>query len=276
MTNNLFDYHLHSFHSPDGNMGMETIVERAQKLGLAEICITDHVEVDASFGHEWQANAETVAALLDDLNRMQEVTNGFVKRGVELAFPDNNPGTVEDLTRLVKPDDFDFAIISLHQYKGDSPFFESFFKERTLAEAAASYIKWINQRIREFPTEYYDVVGHIDVVVKGSHTCADPSLSLSFFEEEVRELFRFLIDKGKSLEVNTSAYRTLPGNKVHGLDWLTLFAQMGGEYVTIGSDAHRPEHIGYRLQDAINLIREAGIPYLATFDKRQAIMHKVK
>ena len=51
---------------------------------------------------------------------------------------------------------------------------------------------------------------------------------------------------------------------------------MGGEYVTIGSDAHKKEQIGYRLADALDLIRAAGIPYFATFDQRQAIMHKVK
>ena len=34
-------------------------------------------------------------------------------------------------------------------------------------------------------------------------------LSLSFFEEELRELFRYLIDNGKTM-MNTSAYRALP------------------------------------------------------------------
>ncbi len=276
MTNNLFDYHLHSFHSPDGSMELETIVQRARELGLTEICITDHVEVDSSYGDDWQTSPETLRALLNDLKRMQELTNGFVKKGVELGFPDYNPGTVKDMVSLVNPDDFDFIIVSLHQYHGISPLTDTFFKERTLAEAAAAYIKEINERIREFPTEYYDVLGHIDFVVKGSHGYDDPSLSLSFFEEELRELFRFLIDKGKSLEVNTSAYRALPGHKLHGLDWLTLFAQMGGEYVTIGSDAHKKEQIGYRLADALDLVRAAGIPYFATFDQRQAIMHKVK
>ncbi len=276
MTSNLFDYHLHSIYSPDGSMEMETIVNRARELGLAEICITDHVEVDSSFGDEWQTSTETLRALLSDLNRMQELTDGFVKRGAELAFPDHNPGTVKDMVSLVNPDDFDFIIVSLHQYQGESPFSDTFFRERTLAEGAATYIRSINERIREFPTEYYDVLGHIDFVVKGFHGCKDPRLSLSFFEEELRELFRYLIDNGKTLEVNTSIYRSLPGNKVHGLDWLTLFAQMGGEFVTIGSDAHREEQIGYRLKDALNLIREAGIPYLATFDKRRAILHKIK
>ena len=48
MSNLLFDYHLHSRHSPDGSMEMDTILKRAQELGLAEICITDHIEVDNS------------------------------------------------------------------------------------------------------------------------------------------------------------------------------------------------------------------------------------
>ena len=276
MSNLLFDYHLHSRHSPDGSMEMDTILKRAQELGLAEICITDHIEVDNSFGDEWESNSEIVSALLADLNRMQEMSDGYVKKGVELAFPDNDPGTVEDMIKLINPKDFDYAIVSLHQYNGESTFSENYFDERDLATGAANYIRWINDRIRIFPLEYFDSVGHIDFTVKGPHGYDDPTLSLSFFEEELRELFRYLIDNGKTIEVNTSAYRALPENKVHGLDWLTLFAQMGGEYVTIGSDAHQEKHIGYRLDDALNLIREAGIPYVASFNERVARMHKLR
>lgn len=272
----LFDYHLHSFHSPDGSMKMETILKRAQELGLAEICITDHVEVDNTFGDEWQTTKEKVQAQLDDMNRIQKMSNNFVKKGVELAFPDNDPGTVEDMCNLINPDDYDFSIISLHQYNGESPFSDSFFTDRTLPEGAATYVDWINKRIRDFPLEYYDCVGHIDFVSKGTHGLDDPSLKLSFFEKELRELFRFLIDNGKTFEVNTSAFKSLPSNKVHGLDWLTLFAQMGGEFVVIGSDAHREEFIGYRLDQALELIKEAGIPYVATYDKHYPTLHKIK
>lgn len=276
MKNILFDYHLHSFHSPDGEMKMETIFKRAQELGLAEICITDHIEVDNLFGDESQTTSATIKALLDDLNHIKEMSNGFVKKGVELGFPDNDPGTVKDMVELVNPDDFDFSIISLHQYQGMSPFSEDFFDYHTLPERAANYVKWINERIRQFPLEYFDCVGHIDYVVKGTHGLDNPSLSLSFFEEELRELFRYLIDNGKTIEVNTSAFKSLPANKTHGLDWLTLFAQMGGEFVIIGSDAHKEEFIGYRLDEALNLIREAGIPYVATYDKHQPVLHKLK
>ncbi|MDD4323854.1 MAG: histidinol-phosphatase HisJ family protein [Eubacteriales bacterium] len=276
MKNLLFDYHLHSLHSPDGSMTIDTIVKRAQELGLAEICITDHVEVDNSFGAEWQTSKEQVKVQLDELNRFKEQSNGYVKKGVELAFPDNDPGTVEDMRELVNPGDYDYSIASLHQYTGDSPFSGTFFDERTLPEAAATYVKWINERIREFPLDYFDCVGHIDFVVKGPHGIEDPSLSLTYFEEELRELFRYLIDNGKTFEVNTSAYKSLPGKKVHGLDWLTLFAEMGGEFVVIGSDAHKEEYIGYRLDDALALVQEAGIPYVATFDKHQPVLHKVK
>ena len=134
MSNLLFDYHLHSRHSPDGSMEMDTILKRAQELGLAEICITDHIEVDNSFGDEWESNSEIVTALLADLNRMQEMSDGYVKKGVELAFPDNDPGTVEDMIKLINPKDFDYAIVSLHQYNGESTFSENYFDERDLPQ----------------------------------------------------------------------------------------------------------------------------------------------
>ena len=42
--NYITDYHLHSTISPDGNNSMTEMAEAAVRLGVDELCFTDHVE----------------------------------------------------------------------------------------------------------------------------------------------------------------------------------------------------------------------------------------
>ena len=54
-----------------------------------------------------------------------------------------------------------------------------------------------------------------------------------------------------------------------GLQILRWYAQMGGERVTLGSDAHRPDQIGLHLPEALAAARAAGLKYLTFFERRQ-------
>ena len=45
--------------------------------------------------------------------------------------------------------------------------------------------------------------------------------------------------------------------------------------MTTGSDAHRAERVGNRLDEAIELAREAGIGYLATFEHLIPVFHRI-
>jgi histidinol-phosphatase (PHP family) len=74
--------------------------------------------------------------------------------------------------------------------------------------------------------------------------------------------------KGMAIEVNTITLRRSiqelsPSRTI--LDW---FHELGGQWVTLGSDAHAPEKIGYRFQDALAAVQFAGFKHLASFEGR--------
>ena len=48
-------------------------------------------------------------------------------------------------------------------------------------------------------------------------------------------------------------------------DTLALYREMGGEKVTVGSDAHRPEDVGCFIRQRQELLRECGFRYFTTF-----------
>jgi len=50
---------------------------------------------------------------------------------------------------------------------------------------------------------------------------------------------------------------------------------MGGEIITIGSDAHKPEHIGGFFPRAEEALRFCGFQYYTVFEKRNPEFHKL-
>lgn len=52
------------------------------------------------------------------------------------------------------------------------------------------------------------------------------------------------------------------------------FRELGGEIITVGSDAHDRNRVGQYVNDAICMIGEV-FPYVCTFEKRKPIFHKI-
>ena len=77
----------------------------------------------------------------------------------------------------------------------------------------------------------------------------------------------------KALELNTSPLKkgfpeTNPGKAI-----LKKYHDFGGRLVTVGSDAHTPEGVGFAFDRAAMLLKECGFTEYATFEKRQPVMH---
>ena len=96
-------------------------------------------------------------------------------------------------------------------------------------------------------------------------------LTLEPFREQVEEIFRQVAGSGHALEVNTCRGMSLA-------EWLPLlrcFKACGGEFVTVGSDAHQPEHMALGIPEALALLQEAGLSYVTTYRGRRPVPHKL-
>ena len=72
---------------------------------------------------------------------------------------------------------------------------------------------------------------------------------------------------GCGIELNTNRGNApLPGEK-----WLRIYRELGGEIITLGSDAHRPRHIGCAIRGAAGAAESrAALPRFCTFDAVEA------
>jgi histidinol-phosphatase (PHP family) len=81
---------------------------------------------------------------------------------------------------------------------------------------------------------------------------------------------KICIERGLALDVNVSGLRKpaqiiMPDPLI--LKW---YAEMGGQRVTLGSDAHRLSEVSLHLEKAVEAIHAAGIKHLTQFERRQA------
>lgn len=51
-------------------------------------------------------------------------------------------------------------------------------------------------------------------------------------------------------------------------DILKMYKELGGEITTIGSDAHLPEHIGYKFEDIPKILKSIGFNYYTVFENQ--------
>ncbi len=92
--------------------------------------------------------------------------------------------------------------------------------------------------------------------------------------DAIDAIIRHIAQNGIGLEINTSVYNT-HDEKMWGKDIIRRYIQLGGEYITVGSDAHSINRVGWRIQDAIELAKSANVRYIATFLDMKPIFHKI-
>ena len=114
----MFDFHLHSKVSFDSECLPKEIVLEAERLGLKEICFTDHYD----FNDDPTKNR--------DLFTIEEYSKAYdslssdtvkIRRGVEFGLTTWNQ---KELDELLASRNFDFVIGSVHYAGGYDPYYE--------------------------------------------------------------------------------------------------------------------------------------------------------
>lgn len=47
---------------------------------------------------------------------------------------------------------------------------------------------------------------------------------------------------------------------------LKRYHELGGEIITVGADAHKPEHVAYDFDKVSNILKDAGFMYYTVFE----------
>ncbi len=260
------DYHLHSHYSHDSQATMAEQCASAVAKGLPEIGLTDHYDLhplDECAGYfrlaDWAAELDRVRAEFAD--RL------IVRAGIEIG----EPHLFQAETRaLLAQYPFDYALGSLH-WVGDAVVFDPTYFERPADEAFGRYFEELERMTR---VGGFDVLSHFDVVVRHGLPIYG-AYAPRRYAEVIRAVLKNCIDRGIALDINSQGLRRRCGVLTPNVEVLTWYVELGGERVTLGSDAHHPQDIGADLEAALDAARAAGLQYVTQFERRQAKLTRI-
>lgn len=267
----LADYHVHSDFSTDSDTLMEATIERAIELGLTRLCFTDHMDYDFPKGYfeeekPFEFDVEQYIRKIEDMNRKYG-SDIKILTGIELGIKTN---IVKQLNNLLDQYSFDFVIASSHLLDNYDPYFPDYWEtiQNDSAQGIRNYFKSICENIEAF--QNFDVYGHLDYIVRyvpDKNFIYNPDE----FQEEIDEVLKTIIKYNKGIEVNTAGLKYgLPFAHPHS-KLLKRYLELGGTTITIGSDAHKPEHLAYDFDKVADILKESGITSYNIFENRKIV-----
>ena len=262
-----YDNHVHTHFSPDSQEKMQNYIDKAIAIGLNGLCFTDHLDLDSPLemgGDKWTFDIAQMTREVDKLDKKGLSVGRGIEMGVRLC-----DGIIPRTEEIVRKHELDFIIASVHFLDGFDPYFPAFFDNKSRAQGFARYLEVILECLKQ--TDYYCAVGHIDYPVKG---CPYPRKSMQYTDapDLIDALFRHIIERGKCIEINTSVLARL-GEEAPDLRIYKRYRELGGEFLSFGSDSHRTATLGQHFAQAGALAKAAGIKYAVSFEKLQPIMH---
>ncbi len=253
------DAHLHTDLSPDSDVPVDVYAAAALERGIAELAITDHVDFEPgapAFAYSTFEERERIVREAAERWGPRGVTIRF---GVELTYDRSWEAEIRDhLARHA----YDFTIGSVHD-RVESPYHparvRSWVSGRSLAEIVEPSFAEVEAAAR---SGLFDALGHLDVVKRYLHPHVSTE-QLAAAPELYEPILRALVESGTALEINTSGLRHRVGETYPPAAIVARFRELGGRAVTVGSDAHRPDHFAWALADGYEEAAAGGFDALA-------------
>lgn len=261
----MFDYHMHSNVSFDGHDPAEKMVQMALKAGLKEICFTDHIDHEVL---EPKTGMVFDTAVYNAAYDHLEAPGLKIRKGMEFGLkPCNQAELKQDLQRR----HFDFVLGSIHFVDEVDVYLAPYWEGKTLQEGTRLFLENTYACVKAH--EDFDVLAHLTFISKGRGHPTHELIPMKDWQEIVDEILRELARKGKGLEMNTSGVDRC-GDFLPSADYFRRFRELGGEIVTIGSDAHTADRVGQYTDRACEILKEI-FGYVCTFEDRKPIFHKL-
>ena len=261
----MFDFHMHSRVSFDGHDTGLQLAQAAVQAGLKEICFTDHR--DFLRQEREQTMLFDPAAYSAEYDAL-EVPGLTIRRGVEYGLYNDN---VESMHQELQQRNYDFVLGSIHFVDDIDVYFAEYWQGKTVWEAQRRYFETMLECVRVH--EDFDVLSHMTYLHKGTGSPVKAPLPYEDHREIIDEILRILAAKGKGLELNTSGMDRC-GGFLPTPDYFRRFKELGGQIVTVGSDAHRSDRVGQYSFEACQVLKDI-FGHVCTFEGRKPVFHKL-
>ena len=285
MLKGLIDCHTHCRFSPDGQDEPIQLAQKAIERGLTAWALTDHCECNTWFEPE-HYGIDSKTADYDDIimyncrkyhndsiepiNVLAQQLEGRIEfvRGAELGQPLQ---AVEIADEILSDKALDFVIGSLHNNAGSPDFYYLQYDKMTAAEITKLLDDYFAQLLEMCEWGRFDVLGHITYPLRYITGKYAISIDLNRYKDICAQIFKTLIGKGKGIEINTSGLFTDYKTTMPDRSLLALYKDLGGEVLSLGSDAHCAEKIGQGIDIGAQLAKDCGFKYCTYFKNHKPV-----
>jgi histidinol-phosphatase (PHP family) len=236
----MFDTHVHTKVSTDSEMEIEDAIKSAQNKNISLI-ITEHM--DLKFPEEGLFCFD-----VDDYFRKYSKYRGEnLLLGIEIGIKDD---CLEESREVITKGPFDYVLGSVHLVDNLDVYYETYYKGKSKKEAYEKYLATILNGIQKY--EFIDSMGHIDYISRYSRY-DDKEIYYREFSDMIDQILKTLIAKDKCMEINTRRLNDESAVK-NLINIYKRFRELGGKYVTVGSDAHNTTAIGSNFHVAKEIV----------------------
>lgn len=263
----LADSHTHTCFSFDSDTCPDAQADAAIAAGLQYLCITDHYDPGIGSEESSTPDLESYFRAIDGIQAAY-AKKLRILRGIELGLSPEGEPFISDFLRF-RPY-FDFIIGSVHYVQGDDPGEHAFWQKWEGTTGYRAYYESTLDNVSRY--HGYDVCGHLDYVSRYGKQEQRP-YDIKAYLPLIDEILKVLIRKGIGLECNTAGIRSISGIPNPDMVILKRYRELGGEILTVGSDAHVPEHIGYQFDSLRDYLKACGFQYYTVFQKHKPLFY---
>lgn len=241
----LFDCHMHTEFSTDSIMKIDDVIQIAKENNIG-VTLTEHCDFNLPDPTIFRLDA------INYFNTYSSLKGEALLLGVEIGM---SQSIVDLNNNFTKKHSFDFIIGSMHSVL-DQDIYGIYRKNPIQKEKFYNlYFEDIYKCI-ELGTDF-DSLGHIDYPCRYL-PYEDKELYYKDYSKQIDKVFSLLIEKGKVIELNTA--RLDNQNSYQNLKVIySRYKELGGKYITLGSDAHIKTHIARNFDKAIELCKELSL-----------------
>lgn len=235
----MFDTHIHTKFSTDSNMKIEDAILNAQSKGIS-IIVTDHMDLKFP---------KSGSFCFDEKEYFEEYSKyrgSNLLLGIEIGMKQDCEA---ESRKLVLDNCFDYVIGSIHLVDNMDIYYGEYYAGKTKEQAYSKYLKTMLDCVKIY--DFIDSMGHIDYISRYAKF-DDKEIYYNDYPELIDSIFKTLIEKDKCIELNT---RRL-GTKSAADSLIPIykrFKELGGRYITLGSDAHDVDAIGMNFKTAVEI-----------------------
>jgi histidinol-phosphatase (PHP family) len=264
------DYHIHTSWTRDAVNSAEEYCRQAIKIGLKEICFTNHQEwsyvIDRTYhialrDEDWKKHIKEI----EDLKK--KFPSLIIKLGTELGYYEKYENEILDFIRKY---DFDYIIGSIHCVDGVKIVNEIINDSISYEDAVKCYKKYFYLMERLIDLKCFNCIGHFELPRKEL-----PQVKFEEYKEFIIPCIKKMKENNIGFELNTGGFRRHIKEQYPRLEILKILKENNIDIVTIGSDCHKIEELGSNINEGLKILKNIGYDKICTFSKKKPIFNKI-